>query len=173
MDAAPEGAFGVTATDLRAALRCQDPRCACHGPRGRAHCPAHDDTRPSFDITKRAERVLFICRAGCGQADVIAALRARGLWGTPRVAPARPAPTLLEAPRTEAVARERAAGARWAPHRRAWAAADEYRETIRQVASARALATAAGRDAPGVWDALTLAARAEIDAEVTLAEAQQ
>jgi hypothetical protein len=52
-----------------------------------------------------------------------------------------------------------------------WRAAGEYREVMGQVCATRALATAAGPDAPGVWAALELAARAESDAEAALAEA--
>jgi hypothetical protein len=46
-----------------------------------ASCPAHNDRHPSLDIAERPDgRVLFICRAGCSQAEVIDALRERGLW---------------------------------------------------------------------------------------------
>jgi putative DNA primase/helicase len=45
-------------------------------------CPAHDDSEPSLSITDAGDgRVLVHCHAGCEQKDVIAALRARGLWG--------------------------------------------------------------------------------------------
>jgi hypothetical protein len=117
--------------------------------------------------------VLVICRAGCAQADVLAALRARGLWGAPReFSRRRENRTILEAARAEAVTRERSAEARRAPHNAATRAADEYREAMREVAAARAIATTAGPDAPGVWDALALAARVEIDVEAALAEAE-
>ncbi len=43
-------------------------------------CPAHDDHSPSLSISERDGRVLVHCFAGCSQADVIEALRARGLW---------------------------------------------------------------------------------------------
>jgi hypothetical protein len=47
-----------------------------------ARCPAHDDRTPSLAITQTREgRVLVYCHAGCDQRDVLAALRARGLWG--------------------------------------------------------------------------------------------
>jgi hypothetical protein len=50
----------------------------------RAPCPAHDDRHPSLDITEAPDgRVLFICRAGCSQTEVIDALRERGLWSPP------------------------------------------------------------------------------------------
>src|SRR5581483_5113837 len=46
-----------------------------------AHCPAHDDREPSLAITEtRDGTVLVRCHAGCDQRDVIAALRARGIW---------------------------------------------------------------------------------------------
>ena len=50
-----------------------------------AHCPAHDDRHPSFSIDERNGHLLFRCRAGCPQAEVIAALRRRGLWGRGRL----------------------------------------------------------------------------------------
>lgn len=57
---------------------------ALHGHRsGRgyvARCPAHDDRSPSLSLTERDGRMLVHCHAGCSQRDVIAALRARGLW---------------------------------------------------------------------------------------------
>jgi hypothetical protein len=45
-----------------------------------APCPAHDDRSPSLSITERGGRILVHCHAGCPQAHIIAALRARGLW---------------------------------------------------------------------------------------------
>jgi putative DNA primase/helicase len=46
-----------------------------------ARCPAHDDRAPSLAIADaRDGKVLVRCHAGCDQQDVIAALRARGLW---------------------------------------------------------------------------------------------
>lgn len=46
-----------------------------------ARCPAHDDGTASLAIRDGdAGQVLVHCHAGCSQAAVIAALRARGLW---------------------------------------------------------------------------------------------
>lgn len=46
-----------------------------------ARCPAHMDREPSLSIADGKDgRVLVRCHAGCAQRDVIAALRARGLW---------------------------------------------------------------------------------------------
>jgi hypothetical protein len=55
----------------------------------RAPCPAHADQHPSLDIEDRDGRVLFICRAGCEQAEVLRALRALELWPdqTPQSSP--------------------------------------------------------------------------------------
>ena len=45
-----------------------------------ALCPAHEDHTPSLHIQEGDDgRALFICRAGCDQPRVIAALKARGL----------------------------------------------------------------------------------------------
>lgn len=44
-------------------------------------CPAHDDRTPSLAISTGDQgKVLVHCHAGCDQKQVIAALRARGLW---------------------------------------------------------------------------------------------
>jgi len=47
---------------------------------GKACCPAHDDHKPSLEIAERNGRTVFVCRAGCEQAAVLAALKSRGLW---------------------------------------------------------------------------------------------
>jgi putative DNA primase/helicase len=54
-----------------------------------ARCPAHDDLRPSLSIRDADDNnVLLHCHAGCGQAQVIEALRDRWLWekGGPQLA---------------------------------------------------------------------------------------
>jgi putative DNA primase/helicase len=45
-----------------------------------ARCPAHDDTNPSLSIREAEGKVLVYCHAGCGQRDVIQALKAKGVW---------------------------------------------------------------------------------------------
>jgi putative DNA primase/helicase len=46
-----------------------------------AKCPAHDDHNPSLSLCDTPDgKVLVKYHAGCEQADVIAALRARALW---------------------------------------------------------------------------------------------
>jgi len=48
---------------------------------GKACCPAHTDENPSLDISMGANgKVLFICRVGCSQDAVLAALRRKGIW---------------------------------------------------------------------------------------------
>ena len=50
-----------------------------------ACCPAHDDRTPSLSISDGDDgRVLVHCHAGCEQAQVITALRSRGLWNDER-----------------------------------------------------------------------------------------
>ncbi len=57
---------------------------ALHGAQHQNHfmarCPAHDDAKASLSIREKKGKVLFHCHAGCTQADVLDALRARGLW---------------------------------------------------------------------------------------------
>jgi hypothetical protein len=50
------------------------------GSHGAAKCPAHDDSRPSLSVKDGEVGIVVHCHAGCEQRDVIAALRARGLW---------------------------------------------------------------------------------------------
>jgi len=46
-----------------------------------ALCPSHDDHQPSLAIRDAGDgRILVRCHAGCSQEQVVAALRARGLW---------------------------------------------------------------------------------------------
>ena len=46
-----------------------------------AGCATHDDRNPSLSIRDGSDgKVLVWCHAGCDQARVIDALRARGLW---------------------------------------------------------------------------------------------
>jgi hypothetical protein len=58
---------------------------------GRGWCapsPAHADKHPSLDIEDRDGQVLFICRAGCAQAEVLRALRKLELWPDETLQPA-------------------------------------------------------------------------------------
>ena len=45
-----------------------------------AKCPAHDDNNPSLSIRDADGKVLLHCHAGCGQREVIEALKAQGVW---------------------------------------------------------------------------------------------
>ena len=48
---------------------------------GMCRCPVHADATPSLSVTRKPDgRVLVHCFAGCAGADVIDALRHRGLW---------------------------------------------------------------------------------------------
>jgi hypothetical protein len=76
-----------------------------------ARCPAHDDSRPSLSICDADGKVLVHCYAGCGQEQVIAALRTHGLWtkNGPRSFAARPAPQRNEDDRRSEADRSEAA----------------------------------------------------------------
>lgn len=65
----------ITARELTRALKGK----WSHGS-GESCCPAHDDRKPSLSINERDGLLLVYCHAGCPQAAVIAALRAKGLW---------------------------------------------------------------------------------------------
>jgi hypothetical protein len=51
-----------------------------HGRGWLARCPSHNDHNPSLSIIERNGKALVKCWAGCAQNEVIAALKARGLW---------------------------------------------------------------------------------------------
>jgi hypothetical protein len=67
-------------TDARAIVESLGGRWHAERKAGRCRCPAHDDRDPSLDVTERDGGALMICRAGCDQQAVLAALRGRGLW---------------------------------------------------------------------------------------------
>lgn len=50
------------------------------GRQWKCKCVAHEDSAPSMIIFDGRERVQVRCLAGCEQVDLIAALKARGLW---------------------------------------------------------------------------------------------
>lgn len=80
-----------------------------------ARCPAHHDRTPSLSIRDAENgRILVHCHAGCGQRDVISALRSHGLWGQGGERPEAqlPMPTGPRAVRDE-VRRSRQAQAIW------------------------------------------------------------
>jgi DNA primase len=69
-----------------------------------ARCPAHDDRAPSLSIADAIDgKVLVRCHAGCDQQDVIAALRARGVWDADERRPIRFArkPDSVPSPETD------------------------------------------------------------------------
>lgn len=52
----------------------------------KCRCPAHDDKDPSMLVFDGREAVQVRCMSGCSTLDIIAALKARGLWEKTRVA---------------------------------------------------------------------------------------
>lgn len=102
-----EHAKGSTPGGLEAVLAALDNKRQA-GREWLATCPAHEDRNPSLSIREGADgRVLVICRAGCEQAAVLAALESRGVppaalaphtparlrTASPRAAAQRPSPT--------------------------------------------------------------------------------
>lgn len=73
----------MTAAELAAALG----KSHREGREWRCLCPAHTDHSPSLSITEKDGQLLVICRAGCDQSAVIAALKARNLWDLPEPEP--------------------------------------------------------------------------------------
>jgi AAA domain len=65
-------------------LRCQRAGCLCQKTaqqgHGRTHCPAHQDSNPSLNVTVEGERILLRCHTGCTQEAVLSALTSKGLW---------------------------------------------------------------------------------------------
>lgn len=78
-------ASSATAVDIITALACGAACCepARRKGAGLVHCPAHDDPKPSLNVSEAAAgRALVHCHGGCSQDRVLAALRERGLWGS-------------------------------------------------------------------------------------------
>jgi hypothetical protein len=47
----------------------------------RALCPSHEDSHPSLDISAGNQQpIIFKCRAGCTNSEIIDGLKSRGLW---------------------------------------------------------------------------------------------
>lgn len=69
------------------AQSCSDVICVCANSiergRGLTHCPAHDDRVPSLNVELGDKGVVLHCHSGCKQEDVIAALKAKGVWNQP------------------------------------------------------------------------------------------
>ncbi len=73
-----------------------------------ARCPAHDDRDPSLSIREGSDgRVLVKCFAGCGQNQVIAALRSLGLWTSSNRDAISPLPSVSPIRQTECELRRR------------------------------------------------------------------
>lgn len=65
---------------IHRALQCGRASCECVRPRGRVHCPAHDDEHPSLKVWERNGRINVKCWARCSKDDVIRELTVRGLY---------------------------------------------------------------------------------------------
>lgn len=68
----------------------------------KACCPAHDDKNPSLSINDGDDgRPLVHCQRGCSQYEVIAALRAQGLWEKDSSAISRPTVAVSRKPKKQ------------------------------------------------------------------------
>jgi hypothetical protein len=135
--------------------------------RGLVRCIFHQDRTASLSVDLDA--LVWNC-FGCGAQGGVARfaeLVGEGRGGHRRL-PRAALSTLDEARRAVLEHEQRAAARR--EDRGRVQAADDYREAMRTVMDARALATAAGPDAEGVWELLQLAADVERTAEAALAE---
>jgi putative DNA primase/helicase len=70
----------ISAETIRAALRCGVPGCKCGTSKTDVHCPAHNSDKANFSVSEKNGKILVHCQAGCFQAQVIEALKARNLW---------------------------------------------------------------------------------------------
>jgi hypothetical protein len=68
----------MNSPDFDAIVRALDARKS--GAQYAAKCPAHDDAKASLSLGKPNGKLVFKCHAGCSQDDIVAALRAGGLW---------------------------------------------------------------------------------------------
>jgi len=71
----------MSAERIATALGPAKARQTSRGLTWRVRCPSHDDQHASLDVTETGDgRVLVHCWSGCSQAELIDALRERGLW---------------------------------------------------------------------------------------------
>lgn len=71
----------MNADDIRRALECGKPGCACARISGElTHCVAHNDGEPSLTVRDGDSAVLLTCHTGCSRESIITALKARNLW---------------------------------------------------------------------------------------------
>jgi hypothetical protein len=118
---------------------------------------------PSLGVAVRDGRVLVYCRAGCTQAVVLSALRARGLWPDAGPVVVRSSRSPAEEARRTVLAEARRQIARLAPYRDALLEADSIRGAHQTAARARAVATTLG-DCDEAWTLAALAAALEVEA---------
>jgi hypothetical protein len=146
----------MSAAELRGALRCDRPRCACK--RGRTvHCPAHQDRSPSLTVDQAGDTLLVRCHAGCDQITVIAALKSRQLWPSSGARRVRALESPLVQARVEILQEARRQLRRLEPYREAFEQADSIRIGHRLVREARRVATLLG-ERDDVWELLARAA---------------
>jgi len=162
----PQLTTRASADRIVTALGCGRPGCGC-GRYGRTHCPAHADQNPSLSVAERDGQLLVHDFGGCGQREVIAALRARGLW--PGGRHERAAASSRE-PTIDQLVLQLARSQPWHDPlvRELYTIADGIRALHRKADSLCRVATEAG-EIQAVWDTLALAA--ELRRTASMAEA--
>lgn len=74
----------ASAPEVLQGLTCGNGGCPCQlalkRGSGLTHCPAHQDDKPSLNVTESGATVLVYCHGGCEQNAVLEALRERELW---------------------------------------------------------------------------------------------
>jgi hypothetical protein len=167
MTASRDSSRTVTAASLRHALACGKPGCPCGAPGTKTHCPSHQDRHPSLDVVGRDGRVLFVCRTGCPQDEVLSALRRLGIWSAGRPEPLLgPEPTVTEL----ALERWRGQPASSPEVRILYAGSDLARRWRHAVESTRAKSTALGDESESGWELRRYAADLERDLAVLEAD---
>jgi putative DNA primase/helicase len=125
-----------------------------------ARCPAHDDRAPSLSVSAADNgKILVHCHAGCEQRQVVAALKARGLWAEPPRTFRPPSPVKFrQITKTEQGERHKGALAIWGAARPAAGTLVETYLAARGIRSpeTKALRFHAGLKHPsgGVWPAM-------------------
>lgn len=154
--------MSATTSSIRAALACGASSCPCARSRRRTHCPAHRDRQPSLDVDERGGKVVFICRSGCRQHEVLQGLRQRGLWPQAADTACSPRPQSVAE-----IALDLARGQAWARPGvlDLYRASDFVRMRRREAERVRHAATLTG-DRPETWEALDHAARRDRAARI-------
>lgn len=80
----PASTPDAAAREITQKLSCAKAKCPCRTAErkgfGLVHCPFHDDSAPSLNVSVKNDVLLVHCQATCSQEDVVTALRENDLW---------------------------------------------------------------------------------------------